>query len=131
MTVQPDRSALAQRTAALCALLGSSGDVRRLPEVQAAAERALALLRSGADAAVLAACYDHLDHLLRQAGDARGLLNESRGATTPGVATHIKVAVCPGPASCSRLERARDLLPAPHCAVHDTRMHKRRLRPEE
>ena len=131
MTVQPDRSALAQKTAALCTLLGSSGDVRRLPEVQAAAERALTLLRSDADAAVLAACYDDLDHVLRQAGDARGLLNESRGATTPGVATHIKVAVCPGPARCSRLERARDLLPAPHCAVHDTRMRKWRLRPEE
>ncbi|MFJ2833668.1 hypothetical protein ACIPC1_40040 [Streptomyces sp. NPDC087263] len=131
MTVQPDRSALAQRTAALCALFGSSSDMRRLPGAQAAAERAVALLRTGADAAVLAACYDDLDHVLRQAGDARGLLNESRGATTPGVATHIKVAVCPGPAQCSRLERARDLLPAPHCTVHGTRMHKRRLRPEE
>lgn len=131
MTVQPDRSALAQRTAALCALLGSSEPVRRLPEVQAAAEHALDLLRSGADANELTACYNGLDHVLRQAGDSRGLLNQSRGATTPGIATHIKVAVCPGPARCSRLERARDLLPAPHCAVHDTRMHKRRLRPDE
>ncbi|MER6115755.1 hypothetical protein [Streptomyces sp. NPDC001743] len=131
MTVPLDPAGLAQRAAALCVLLSSSDTVRRRPEVQAAAGRALALLRSGSDADALTACYGHLDHVLRQAGIAGGLVSGSRGATAPGVTTHIKVAVCPAPARCGRLERARDLLPAPHCAVHDTRMHKRRLRPGE
>ncbi|MEV8390846.1 MULTISPECIES: hypothetical protein [unclassified Streptomyces] len=128
MTVSPDRPELAHRTAALCSLLGSSHDMRQ-PGVQEPAERARDLLRSGEDAAALAACYDDLDHALRLAGVAGGLLNASRGAGAPGVATHIKVAVCPGPARCTRLERARDLLPAPHCAVNGTRMRKGRLDP--
>ncbi|MEU1198129.1 hypothetical protein ABZ446_18100 [Streptomyces sp. NPDC005813] len=130
MTEPPDRSELAHRTAAFCALLGSSGDVRRLPEVRAAAERALALLRSGADTAALAAGYDDMDHALRRSGHAGGLTGGSRGATAPGVAAHIKVAVCPSSAPCTRLERARDLLPAPPCAVHGARMRKARLEPE-
>ena len=130
MTVPLDRSELARRTAALCSLLGSPHDLRQ-PGVRAAAESVRDLLRSGAGADELAAGYEDIDDALRRAGDAGGLLNDSRSATAPGVAAHIKVAVCPGPAGCSRLERARDLLPAPHCAVHDTRMHKRRLRPDE
>jgi hypothetical protein len=129
MTVSPNVPELAHRTAALCSLLGSPDDLRQ-PGVREAAERARELLRSGAGADELAACYDALDHALRRAGYAGGLLDASRGATAPGVVTHIRVAVCPGPARCSRLERARDLLPAPRCAVHDTRMHKARLRPD-
>jgi hypothetical protein len=130
MTVPLDRSQLARRAAALCGLLGSHQDMRQ-PGVRAAAEHVRDLLRSHAGADELAAGYDDIDAALRRAGDAGGLLNDSRSATPPGVTAHIKVAVCPGPAACSRLERARDLLPAPHCAVHDTRMHKRRLRPDE
>ncbi|MFE6133698.1 hypothetical protein ACFQ6Q_36380 [Streptomyces sp. NPDC056437] len=129
MTVPPDHAELAQRTAALCALLGSS-DHARPPEVRTAAERVLTLLRSGdADDAAVAGGYNDLDHVLRRAGYAGGLLGESRSSRAPGVLAHIKVAVCPGPAHCSRLERARDLLPAPHCAVNDTRMLKSRLSP--
>ncbi|MBD0422216.1 hypothetical protein H0H10_24175 [Streptomyces sp. TRM S81-3] len=128
MTVSPDRSGLVHRTAALCALLGSREELRQ-PGVREAAERARDLLRSGAGADELTACFDDLDHVLRRAGYAGGLLDGSRGAAVPGVTPHLKVAVCPGPARCSRTERARDLLPAPHCAVHDTRMHKARLRP--
>ncbi|MFF1277624.1 hypothetical protein ACFVZC_30145 [Streptomyces marokkonensis] len=64
---------------------------------------------------------------MRRNGDARGLVAGSRGATAPGIAPHIKVAVCPGSPLCSRVERARDLLPAPYCAVHGTRMRKSRL----
>ncbi|WP_225826511.1 hypothetical protein [Streptomyces naphthomycinicus] len=116
--------------AALCVLLGSPDDLRH-PGVREAAERARELLRSGADAAELAAGYRDLDRALRQSVDARGLDSESRGATAPGVAPHIKVAVCPGPARCTRVERARDLLPAPHCAVNGTRMRKGRLGPAQ
>ncbi|MFF3732402.1 hypothetical protein ACFYXM_19260 [Streptomyces sp. NPDC002476] len=119
---QADHSA----TAALCVLLGSPDNLRQ-PGVREAAEHARDRLRSGADDDELATCYRALDTALRRAGDARGLVNESRGWTAPGVAPHIKVAVCPGPAQCPRVERARDLLPAPHCAVNGTRMHKGRL----
>lgn len=112
--------------AALCALLGSPEDLRQ-PGVREVAERARDLLRSGTDAGELAACYRALDTALRQNGDARGLVNESRGGTAPGIARHIKVAVCPGSTLCTRIERARDLLPAPYCAVNGTRMRKSRL----
>ncbi|MFJ5775317.1 hypothetical protein [Streptomyces sp. NPDC093094] len=114
--------------AALCALLGSPQDLRQ-PEVRQAAERARELLRSGAGGDELAAGYRALDTALRRGGDARGLDGRSRGATVPGVAQHIKVAVCPGPTRCTRVERARDLLPAPPCAVNDTQMLKSRLGP--
>ncbi|MFD8250857.1 hypothetical protein [Streptomyces werraensis] len=118
---RPDRAA-----AALCTLLGSPEDLRQ-PGVREAAERARDLLRSGADDDELAACYRALDTALRRNGDARGLAGESRGPSVPGVAPHIQVAVCPGAAACARVERARDLLPAPRCAVHGTRMRKSRL----
>ncbi|EMF30116.1 hypothetical protein ACPCIX_03745 [Streptomyces pseudogriseolus] len=118
---RPDRAA-----AALCTLLGSPEDLRQ-PGVREAAERARDLLRSGADAGELADCYAALDTALRRSGDARGLAGGSRSVTAPGVAPHIKVAVCPGSPLCARVERARDLLPAPHCAVHGTRMRKSRL----
>ncbi|MGW6056765.1 hypothetical protein [Streptomyces sp. NPDC055189] len=123
---RPDRRA----AAALCALLGSAEDLRQ-PGVRERAEQARDLLRSGADADELAACFDALDMLLRQTGDARGLVNGSRSGEVPGVTPHIKVAVCPGPTRCTRVARARDLRPAPHCAVNDTRMHKSRLGPAQ
>ncbi|MGW2052094.1 hypothetical protein ACWCPF_44340 [Streptomyces sp. NPDC001858] len=122
----PDRRA----AAALCALLGSPEDLR-LPEVRETAGRARDLLRSGAGSDELAACFRALDMLLRRTGDARGLVNESRGGEVPGITPHIKVALCPGPARCTRVERARDLLPAPHCAVNGTRMRKGRLGPAQ
>ncbi|MFE4831698.1 hypothetical protein [Streptomyces sp. NPDC056672] len=123
---RPDHRA----AAALCALLGSPEDLRQ-PGVREAAERARELLRAGAGADELATCYGALDTALRRTGDARGLVNESRGGTAPGITPHIKVAVCPGPAQCVRVERARDLLPAPHCAVNGTRMRKGRLGPAQ
>ncbi|MBM7168816.1 hypothetical protein JQK87_10400 [Streptomyces sp. G44] len=119
----PDRAA-----AALCALLGSSEDLRN-PGVRELAERARDLLRSGAGADELAACYRALDIALRQAGDAGGLVNGSRRARVPGISRRIKVAVCPGPVRCARVERARDLLPTPSCAVYGTRMGKGDLSP--
>ena len=61
-------------------------------------------------------------------GDAGGLLGHSRGAVVPGITAHIKVAICPGPIRCSRIERARDLRPAPDCAVNGKRMRKDGLR---
>ncbi|WP_328718906.1 hypothetical protein OHT52_04960 [Streptomyces sp. NBC_00247] len=132
--------------AALCVLLGSPGDLAQ-PGVREPAERARDLLRSGADAGVgteagsgpdgragsgadeLAACYAALNTALRRAGDARGLVAGGRSARISGIARDVKVAVCPGPAHCSRVERARDLLPAPACAVNGTRMSRRRLGP--
>ncbi|MFD3578542.1 hypothetical protein [Streptomyces sp. NPDC058644] len=128
MTVSPDHPELASGTAALCSLLGSPDDMAE-PGVREPAERARELLRSGAGADEIAECYESLDDALRRAGAAGGLVNGSRGATTPGLAPHIRVAVCPGPARCSRLERARDLLPAPQCAVNGARMRKARLGP--
>jgi hypothetical protein len=112
--------------AALCALLDSPQDLQG-PDVREAAERARELLRSGAGGDELAAAYRAVDRALRRAGDARGLTGRSRGVTVPGVAQHIKVAVCPGPAHCSRVERSRDLLPAPRCQVNGTLMRKSRL----
>ncbi|MFD5450138.1 hypothetical protein ACWDTR_30355 [Streptomyces sp. NPDC003470] len=129
MTVSPGAPELVRRQAALCALLGSREEMQQ-PGVGEAAERARDLLRAGAGPEELAVCFDALDHALRRAGYAGGLLVASRGVEVPGVTTHVKVAVCPGPARCSRTERARDLLPAPHCAVHDVRMTKARLRPD-
>lgn len=123
---RPDQRA----AAALCALLGSPDDLRQ-PGVREAAERARDLLRSGAGADELAGSYRALDTAIRRNGDARGLVNESRGGTAPGISPHIKVAVCPGPARCTRVERARDLLPAPPCAVNGTRMRKARLGPAQ
>lgn len=116
------------RAAAVCALLGSPDDLED-PDVRDLAERARDLLRSGASADELSTFYRDLDMALRRAGDARGLVNESRSARVPGISHDIKVAVCPGPAQCTRVERARDLLPAPPCAVNGTRMRKRRLGP--
>ncbi|WP_046502743.1 hypothetical protein [Streptomyces odonnellii] len=116
------------RAAAVCALLGSPDDMEDR-DVRDLAERARDLLRSGASADELATCYRDLDMALRRSGDARGLVNESRSARIPGISHDIKVAVCPGPVQCTRVERARDLLPAPPCAVNGARMHKRRLGP--
>ncbi|MFH8491295.1 hypothetical protein [Streptomyces longisporoflavus] len=129
MTASPDLPRPDRRAAAaLCALLGSPEDLRQ-PGIREAAEQARDLLRSGADSDELAAGFRALDTLLRRTGDARGLVNGSRGGEVPGITPHIKVALCPGPAHCDRVARARDLLPAPHCAVNDTRMRKGRLGP--
>lgn len=129
MTASPDVPGPDRRAAAaLCALLGSPEDLRQ-PGIRETAERARDLLRSGADSDELDACFRALDTLLRQAGDARGLGNEPRGGEAPGIRPHLKVALCPGPTLCTRVARARDLLPAPHCAVNDTRMRKGRLGP--
>ncbi|MFJ4470812.1 hypothetical protein ACIP2X_25480 [Streptomyces sp. NPDC089424] len=114
--------------AALCALLGAPDELRS-PGIRQAAERARDLLCAGADADELDAAYREVDTALRRAGYAEGLANRSRGWVAPGVAPHTKVAVCPGPVRCDRLERARDLLPAPQCAVNDTCMSKGRLGP--
>ncbi|MFF1700147.1 hypothetical protein ACFVXC_42035 [Streptomyces sp. NPDC058257] len=131
MTASPDLPRPDRRAAAaLCALLGSPEGLRQ-PGVRETAERARDLLRSGAGSDELAACFGALDMVLRRTGDARGLVNDSRGGEAPGVTPHIKVAVCPGPAQCTRVARARDLLPAPHCAVNDTRMLKGRLGPAQ
>ncbi|MGW6603906.1 hypothetical protein [Streptomyces sp. NPDC055036] len=130
MTELSDPGELAPKTAQLCALLGSPGELRRMPEVQAAARRVLDLLHSGASATELAAAYDLLDQALRRAGYAGGLLSHARGARIPGVRAHIKVAVCPGPVRCSRLERAGDIWRAPPCAINGERMRKTRLDPE-
>ncbi|MFJ4682648.1 hypothetical protein [Streptomyces sp. NPDC088789] len=118
----PDKRA----AAALCVLLGSPRDLRQ-PAVREAAEAVRALLASEASTAELAAAYLALDTALRRTTDARGLVNGARGVTAPGVSPHLKVAVCPGPSGCTRVERARDLLPAPPCALHGTRMRKGRL----
>ncbi|MGW8886327.1 hypothetical protein [Streptomyces sp. NPDC055749] len=130
MTVSPGIPELTRKTAALCELFSLPRDMR-LPGVQEAAERTRDLLRSGAGADELAACYDELDHALRLAGEARGLAGYGRGATAPGLAAHTKVAGCPGPARCSRLEVVRFRLPPAHCAINDARMHKVRLDPEQ
>ncbi|WP_328907863.1 hypothetical protein OG230_35390 [Streptomyces sp. NBC_00234] len=130
MTASPGIPELSDKAAALCKLFSTSTELRR-PGVQESAERARDLLRSGAGADELAACYDDLDHALRVAGDAQGLAGHARGATAPGLAPHTKVAVCPGPARCSRLHVVRYRLPAAHCAVNDARMHKARLEPEQ
>ncbi|GHG99446.1 hypothetical protein [Streptomyces lanatus] len=117
--------------AALCTLLGSSGAMRH-SRVREMAERARDLLRSGAGADELAAHYSALDTLVRQEVDARGLVvTQSRTERVPGIVHHIKVAECPGPLHCTRVERARDLLPAPPCAVNGTRMRKGRLGPAQ
>ncbi|MFJ8869431.1 hypothetical protein ACIRD6_27150 [Streptomyces sp. NPDC102473] len=129
MTELSDGGELARRTAELCALLGSPGELRRMPEVQAAADGAAALLRSEAGAADLTAAYDVLDQALRRAGYANGLLAHARSTRPPGLRVHVKVAVCPGPIRCGRLERAGDLRPAPPCAINGERMRKTRLEP--
>ncbi|WP_299537584.1 hypothetical protein [uncultured Streptomyces sp.] len=129
MTEPADSGELADKAAQLCVLLASPGESRGMPEVEAAARLASDLLRSGAPGAELAAAYDHLDRALRRAGYAGGLLRQARRTRLPGVRTHLKVAVCPGPVRCSRLERAGDIRPAPPCAVNGERMHKTRLDP--
>ncbi|MCX5400320.1 hypothetical protein [Streptomyces sp. NBC_00102] len=91
---------------------------------------AATVARTDSGAAELAACYDALDTALRRAGEARGLVTDTRSVKIAGIVHDIKVAVCPGPVQCTRVERARDLFPAPPCAVNGTRMRKRRLGPD-
>jgi hypothetical protein len=130
---QPAREhELASCIQALCVLLGAERELRALPEVPEAAARAKALLVARADTDTLMTAFRALDDALRGAGDARGLLGRTRGHApqqSPGVHTQIKVAVCPEPVPCARLEPVRDLWPAPLCAVGEQRMRKVRLRP--
>lgn len=125
---------LAQQTAALCLLLGEGRhEVRDLPQVLEAAERARELLVAEADPEEVGAAMRAVDHALRQAGEARGLLGRSRSPVArlhpPGMRQTVKVAVCPFRLRCDRRERARDLLPAPACAVNGGRMVKEQLFP--
>ncbi|MGP4050671.1 hypothetical protein [Streptomyces sp. 2A115] len=126
---------LAQYIQALCVLLGAERELRDLPRVPEAAARAKSLVVSEAAAEELRTAFRALDEALRGAGDARGLLGHSRGFSDPpgqrmpGVSTQIRVAVCPEPVRCARLEPVRDLWPAPGCAISGQRMRKVRLSP--
>ncbi|WP_151480329.1 hypothetical protein [Streptomyces albicerus] len=123
---------LAPYIQALCVLLGAERELRDLPDVPEAAARAKSLVVAGADTEELRTAFRKLEDALRAAGDARGLLGRSRGypgQQAPGVSTQIRVAVCPGPVRCTRMEPARDLWPAPLCAIGEQRMRKVRLRP--
>ncbi|MFD3484484.1 hypothetical protein [Streptomyces sp. NPDC058665] len=132
----------ASSIAALCALLGARDGLWRTDEeVSAATERARALLAPGstADPGQLDAAFRELDEALLRAGDARGLGGQLRvgpgrpypGPTIPGIRPMIKVALCPGTVLCTRREPAKDLRPAPPCALNGTRMRKERLRRDQ
>lgn len=138
MTATDRERQRAASIAALCLLLGEpggSGGDRRVAE---SAARARALLAASGDPLRVDEALHAVDEALRGAGDARGLLGGSRGATEPrppgsvlpGVRPQIKVALCPGEPRCPRREPARDLWPAPMCAVAGVRMRKERLRRE-
>ncbi|MEO3749923.1 hypothetical protein [Streptomyces sp. B6B3] len=132
MTAQSEDRQVADHTAALCALLADERELRRLPEVSDAATHARSLVASRVGAEELRAAFRAVDDALRRAGEARGLLGRSRGVASgqaPGIGPQLRVAVCPAAVRCSRVERARDLLPAPPCAVSGDRMRKVRLRP--
>ncbi|MET4927296.1 hypothetical protein P3L51_33895 [Streptomyces sp. PSRA5] len=121
--------------AALCLLLNApDGLGSRDARVAEAVGRATRLLTANAaDPDELDAALDAVDEALRRAGDARGLGGRRGGvpgssAALPGVRPMIKVALCPGTVPCTRREPAKDLWPAPACAVNGVRMRKERLR---
>ncbi|MFD3917671.1 hypothetical protein [Streptomyces sp. NPDC058595] len=133
--------------AALCVLLAEPHGPQRTDDgVVRAVERARALLATGTGTGPdpgpavgqLDEAFEALDDALRRAGDSRGLLGRIRGvlgdpapgSRLTGLRTTIKVAVCPGPAPCTRREPARDLRQAPPCALHGAQMRKVRLRPD-
>ncbi|MFD3521324.1 hypothetical protein [Streptomyces sp. NPDC058653] len=132
----------ADSVAALCALLAQRDGLWRTDEdVAAATERARGLLAPGttADPGQLQQALRELDEALLRAGDPRGLggaLRVGAGSVpgigsrpdVPGVRPMIKVALCPGTAPCTRREPAKDLWPAPPCALNGVRMRKERLR---
>ncbi|WP_329034523.1 hypothetical protein OIE71_18485 [Streptomyces sp. NBC_01725] len=149
----------ADRIAALCVLLTDPRAPQRTDEgVARAVERARALLAAsagtgagamrgpgpGSDTAPVPGpdqlddAFEALDDALRRTGDPRGLLGYVRGilgdpppgSRLPGLRATIKVAVCPGTEPCTRREPARDLRPAPPCALHGAQMRKVRLRPD-
>ncbi|MFG2174043.1 hypothetical protein ACGFMO_22185 [Streptomyces niveus] len=124
----------ADRIAALCLLLndrdGLHGGDGQVAETVERARRLLAA--DGTDPARLDAAFEAVDQALRRAGDARGL-GSGRGdialpGSLPGIRPVINVALCPGAVPCTRREPAKDLRPAPACAVNGVRMRKERLR---
>lgn len=136
----------ADSIAALCLLLAErDGPAHTDPDVMAAVERTRELLASASASASapapspaqLDAALDALNEALRRAGYAAGLNGHARvgaipGRThpdIPGVRPMIKVAVCPGEVPCTRREPAKDLWPAPPCALNGVRMRRERLRP--
>ncbi|MFI6085120.1 hypothetical protein ACIBBB_29830 [Streptomyces sp. NPDC051217] len=129
----------ADSIAALCALLAERNGLWRTDsDVARATERARDLLDpdSTADPDQLDAAFGELDEALLRGGDARGLGGHLRvgagqqypGQAIPGVHPMIKVALCPGTVLCTRREPAKDLRPAPPCALNGGRMRKERLR---
>ncbi|MFJ7423094.1 hypothetical protein ACIQXD_31485 [Streptomyces uncialis] len=138
MTATDRERQRADSVAALCLLLGETGGSGGDRRVAESAERARALLAASGDPRRVDEALHAVDEALRRAGDARGLLGGSRGATDPrpsgsalpGLRPQIKVALCPGEPGCPRREPARDLWPAPMCAVAGVRMRKERLRRE-
>ncbi|MFE3247746.1 hypothetical protein [Streptomyces sp. NPDC059209] len=141
--------------AALCVLLAEPHGPQRTDDgVVRAVERARALLATNTGTGTgpapgpaagpvpapgqLDDAFAALDDALRRAGDSRGLLGRIRGvlgdpapgSRLTGLRATIKVAVCPGPAPCTRREPARDLRQAPPCALHGAQMRKVRLRPD-
>ncbi|MGX2993214.1 hypothetical protein JNUCC64_02785 [Streptomyces sp. JNUCC 64] len=137
MTATDGERRRAESVAALCLLLAEP-DAGWDREVTRSAEHARSLLAAGGDPVRVDEALRALDEALRGAGDARGLLGRSRGvldarpsgAALPGMRPLVKVALCPGERPCPRREPARDLWPAPVCAVTGTRMRKERLRRE-
>lgn len=123
----------ADSVAALCLLLDDPGGLLGGDaEVTRTVERARGLLTANGagavDPAQLDAAFDAVDQALRRAGDARGLGSRRGDVALHGVRPMIKVAVCPGTVPCTRREPAKDLRPAPACAVNGVRMRKERLR---
>ncbi|MFE4493406.1 hypothetical protein ACFRKD_13230 [Streptomyces niveus] len=120
----------ADRVAALCLLLDdrdalSAGD----GQVAETVERARRLLAADdTQPAQLDAAFEAVDQALRRAGNARGLGSGRGDIALPGVRPVINVALCPGAVPCTRREPAKDLRPAPACAVNGVRMRKERLR---
>lgn len=123
----------ADRIAALCLLLNDpdglrSGDDQVAETVERARRLLTANTANAVDPAQLDAAFEAVDQALRRAGDARGLGSRRGDISLPGVRPMINVALCPGTVPCTRREPAKDLRPAPACAVNGVRMRKERLR---
>ncbi|MFJ6820079.1 hypothetical protein ACIQRJ_06650 [Streptomyces niveus] len=120
----------ADRIAALCLLLDDRDALRGGDgQVAETVERAKRLLAADdTQPAQLDAAFEAVDQALRRAGNARGLGSGRGDIALPGVRPVINVALCPGTVPCTRREPAKDLRPAPACAVNGVRMRKERLR---
>lgn len=120
----------ADHIAALCLLLNDPDGLRSGDgQVAETVERARRLLTTDdVHPAQLDAAFEAVDQALRRAGDARGLGSRRGDISLPGVRPVINVALCPGTVPCTRREPAKDLRPAPACAVNGVRMRKERLR---